>query len=47
MNFDEPLTTKSFKNSSSGNGEKIQEDEVMKVRVKWLDQEETFDLTAK
>ncbi|WP_273130884.1 hypothetical protein [Bacillus weihaiensis] len=31
LNFDEPLTTKSFKNSSSGNGAKIQEDEVMKV----------------
>ena len=43
--FDEPPTEVTFKNrGSSGNGAKVQEDEVIKVIVKWDSFEESFEL---
>ena len=43
--FDEPPTEVTFKNmGSTENGAKVREDEVIQVKVKWDDYEESFEL---
>lgn len=43
--FDEPPTETTFKHSgSTGNGAKINENDIIQVNVKWNDFEESFEL---
>ena len=48
MEFDEPPTQVTFKSGGrTGNGAKVNEDEVIQVNVKWDDYEESFELHNK
>lgn len=43
--FDEPPTEVTFKSMGSmENGAKVREDEIIQVKVKWIDYEESFEL---
>jgi hypothetical protein len=45
--FSEITNDSTFTHRSSGNGAKVQENEVIQVNVKWNDHEESFELTNK